>query len=165
MRAISLWQPWASLYVGLYNGPQYTPGPKKWETRHWPTNYRGWLVIHAAQKRVSAFELGADLVALTHARGFDRLAYGALLGAVYLDHCQHIDRILADHLAATDPDSLVCGNWAAGRFAWRRSAAVCLREPIPYRGRQGFFAVPNEALPDEFLERLVSAGWDPARAP
>lgn len=41
MRAISLWQPWASLVV---------LGAKKIETRHWSTNYRGPLLIHAAKR-------------------------------------------------------------------------------------------------------------------
>lgn len=150
MRAVSLWQPWASLYVGEVG----KPGPKRWETRHWPTHYRGWLLIHAAQRKVTLRELGPELVALACLRGFDRVPYGALLGAVYLDHCQHIDRILTEHLAETDPDSLTCGNWANGRWAWRRSAAVPMLEPISYRGQQGFFEVPDEVLPAEFLERV-----------
>lgn len=157
MKAISLWQPWASLYVGQYVGAVHFPGPKKWETRHWPTTYRGWLVIHAAQKRASFAELGGELVALASARGFDRVPYGALVGAVYLDHCQHIDLILADHLRDTDPDSLVCGNWAAGRFAWRRAEAVPLLEPIAWKGQQGFFDVPENDLPHEFLDRIARA--------
>lgn len=153
MRTMTLWQPWASLFVGTLEHP----GPKRYETRSWPTDYRGWLLIHAAIKHLTGAELGAELVAFTHARGFDRVPYGALVGAVYIDHCQHIDRILADHLAATDPDSLVCGNWRAGRWAWRRSAAVPLLEPIPWRGQQGFYQVPDEKLPAEFLERVRAA--------
>jgi hypothetical protein len=40
MKAISLWQPWASLWCS----------PRKiHETRHWPTNNRGWMLVHAAQ--------------------------------------------------------------------------------------------------------------------
>lgn len=42
MRAITLWQPWASA-VAL--------GSKTIETRHWSTNYRGPLAIHAAKRR------------------------------------------------------------------------------------------------------------------
>ena len=43
MRAISLWQPWASV-VAL--------GSKRIETRHWSTGHRGPLAIHAAKRRV-----------------------------------------------------------------------------------------------------------------
>lgn len=153
MRAISLWQPWASLFVGEVG----KPGPKRYETRHWPTDYRGWLVIHAAQKRVTLAELGPELVALSCAAGFDRVPYGALLGAVYLDHCQHVDHILRRHLEETDPHSLTCGNWGNGRFAWRRSEAVPLLEPITYRGQQGFWDVPEAEFPREFLERIARA--------
>lgn len=39
-RALSLTQPWATL-VEI--------GAKKYETRCWRTNYRGWLAIHAAK--------------------------------------------------------------------------------------------------------------------
>lgn len=41
MKAITLWQPWASLIA---------IGAKKYETRSWKTNYRGPIAIHAAKK-------------------------------------------------------------------------------------------------------------------
>lgn len=41
MKAISLWQPWATLI---------STGDKTWETRSWATTYRGPLAIHAAKK-------------------------------------------------------------------------------------------------------------------
>jgi hypothetical protein len=47
MKAISLWQPWASL---LFT----TPRAKLHETRHWPTSYRGLLYIHAAKRPMRA---------------------------------------------------------------------------------------------------------------
>lgn len=42
MKAITMWQPWASLLAC---------GAKKFETRSWATNYRGPIAIHAAAKR------------------------------------------------------------------------------------------------------------------
>ena len=44
VRAISLWQPWATLIAN---------GHKRYETRAWRTAYRGPLLIHAG--------LGADI--------------------------------------------------------------------------------------------------------
>jgi len=41
MKIITLWQPWAAL-VAL--------NLKRYETRSWPTNYRGPLLIHAAKR-------------------------------------------------------------------------------------------------------------------
>ena len=40
MRALSLWQPWASLIADER---------KKIETRHWPMHYRGPLAIHGTK--------------------------------------------------------------------------------------------------------------------
>lgn len=39
MKALTIWQPWASLLVS---------GQKKYETRSWATAYRGPIAIHAA---------------------------------------------------------------------------------------------------------------------
>jgi len=44
MKAITLWQPWASLLAC---------GAKKYETRSWATSYRGPIAIHAATARPS----------------------------------------------------------------------------------------------------------------
>src|ERR1700686_4960464 len=44
MKAISLWQPWASLWCSTR---------KVHETRRWPTSHHGWLAVHAAKKLVS----------------------------------------------------------------------------------------------------------------
>lgn len=153
MRAISLWQPWASLFVGRVG----KPGPKRFETRHWPTHYRGWLLIHAAQRKVPLAEIGPELLEVCTRHGYTSVPHGALLGAVLIDHCQHIDKFFADQLRADDRDSIIAGDFRAGRFAWRRSAAVALLEPIPYRGQQGFFEVPEATLPLDFFERLRAA--------
>lgn len=45
MKAITLWQPWASLLAC---------GAKQYETRSWATNYRGPIAIHAAAKSISS---------------------------------------------------------------------------------------------------------------
>ena len=44
MKAITLWQPWASLLAC---------GAKEYETRSWATSYRGPIAIHAAAKKPS----------------------------------------------------------------------------------------------------------------
>ena len=43
MKALTIWQPWASLLVS---------GQKKYETRSWATDYRGPIAIHAAMRPV-----------------------------------------------------------------------------------------------------------------
>lgn len=47
MKALTVWQPWASL-VAL--------GKKRIETRSWSTSYRGRLLIHAAKREPSEIE-------------------------------------------------------------------------------------------------------------
>lgn len=49
MKALTLWQPWASL-IAL--------GVKTIETRGWSTNYRGPLAIHAAKRPPKAADVG-----------------------------------------------------------------------------------------------------------
>lgn len=58
---LSLWQPWASLMAA---------GAKKIETRHWPTNYRGLVAIHAAKK------WDEDLAEITTGRRFMNALFG-----------------------------------------------------------------------------------------
>src|SRR5262245_48292663 len=87
IRAISLWQPWASAVV--CDG-------KRIETRHWPTNYRGLLLIHAATRCVRAemlrfawdycWQAALGPVVLpfveNQTRFRDCLPFGAIVGAV-----------------------------------------------------------------------------------
>ena len=81
MKAISLWQPWASAMA---------LGMKKIETRHWPTCYRGPLLIHAAKKIIQWPSI--DIQSL-----FDGIAFqpsdlprGVLLCRVDLVDCKMI---------------------------------------------------------------------------
>ena len=48
------------------------------------------------------------------------------------------------HLTEDDRE---CGNFSEGRFAWQADKFELFDEPIPYRGAQGFFDVPFNALP------------------
>ena len=136
MKAISLWQPWASLWAS---------GRKVHETRHWPTPYRGALAIHAAKRVEPIGSISPELVAvLGDEFGQDwraHLPYGAIVGTCNLVAC-----------IATGPnfpaslDDEAAGNWADGRFAWRGTEFRLLKRPIPWKGRQGFFTVPDNIL-------------------
>lgn len=85
--AITLWQPWASLVAC---------GAKTWETRGWPTKYRGPLRIHASAKvpadwlAVGGWSVyrAADAVrALDRMGGWHVLPLGALMATVNLVDC------------------------------------------------------------------------------
>ena len=130
MKAISLWQPWASLWVA---------GPKMHETRHWSTKHRGWLLVHAA-KRIER-DLDQQLLSLVvrlYGQNWARiLPTGALLGSVKLWNCK-----LTEKTIPVDHDDRICGNWDPGRYAWRAVEFISWDVPIPFRGRQGLFEVP-----------------------
>jgi len=145
MKAISLWQPWASLVV---------IGAKTWETRSWDTNYRGPLAIHAAKRWTPAQR---DLIAqepfklaLTTA-GIYELPLGKVVGKVELTFTTqspangmiwlpHMDKPFVMH----EPEQSF-GDFSKGRFAWLLENPECLGAPVPERGRQRFwtFAYPQ----------------------
>ena len=52
MKAISLWQPWASLWCSRR---------KVHETRHWRCSHRGWPLVHAGKHFEKTFELDDPL--------------------------------------------------------------------------------------------------------
>ena len=136
MKAISLWQPWASLWIS---------DPKVHETRHWPTSYRGWLVVHAAKRRID--DLSGDRLdeicdgIWGHHWGLE-LPRGALIGAVKLVSCIRMNKT-----APASEDDEECGDWSDERYAWRRDQFKVFDQPIPYRGQQGMFVVPDNLLP------------------
>jgi hypothetical protein len=165
MKALSLWQPWASPCV---------TGAKGIETRGWPTRYRGPLLIHAA-KRFDPSEIselatqplwsGAlwDAVGGRSIEGMgdelrQLLPFGALLGVVELVDCRPVESFPHDEIGAIRrPASKVAsaryfwterdmGNYAPGRFGWVLASPRRFATPIPYRGAQGLFDVPADVV-------------------
>ncbi len=151
MKAISLWQPWASLWMS----------PSKiHETRHWATPHRGPLLVHAAKKFVKDVDEQLDDILTGEFGGHwgMELPTGALLGYVYIDAVLPTN-VVYDGRACRDPASLsedeaidvACGDFSEGRFAWHRTPIVRLfAEPIPYRGRQSIFDVPDDLINRNF---------------
>jgi activating signal cointegrator 1 len=137
MRAISLWQPWASLWCSE---------DKEHETRHWSTAYRGPLLVHAAQKLVSKCGLELDDIVIARFGPHWRttLPRGAIIGKVALINCVPTETMPASHQRTNDYQ---CGDFSPRRFAWRRTNYRLFEAPIPYRGRQSFFDVPDSILP------------------
>jgi hypothetical protein len=144
MKAISLWQPWASLVV---------LGAKKIETRHWTTNYRGPLLIHAAKRK--DYEEFSDLVRHWYVHGIDvwdilgiekpvvlkhavdSLPHGAIIGQVDLVDCKPVESFELS-LSLQEHEF---GNYADGRFGWILDNPKPFAVAVPYKGSQGFFEV------------------------
>lgn len=132
MKAITLWQPWATLIV---------LGLKQYETRSWSTSYRGDLVIHAAS-RVPRPEEISTWIAGTLGRfnylPLSRLPLGVGLCVVRLVDVVPTKTVL--ELAKTDKriavDEIEFGDYSSGRFAWKLADVRPFPEPIKARGYQ-----------------------------
>lgn len=137
MKAITLYQPWASLWL---------TDAKRTETRPRRTNHVGPLLVHAGKKVVTDPDvLGDDLIEiivdLFGPDWADTLPRGALIGIVDL-----IGYARTEEFVGTERDR-VCGDHRPGRFAWiRRDGIRLIEKPIPWRGCQAMFDVPDEEL-------------------
>lgn len=136
MKAISLWQPWASA-IAL--------GIKKNETRKWRTNYLGEIAIHAALKETA--ELRAIFDGLLHDHpeieaafkfakqdDFHSLPFGSVVAVAtiqssgdifFYSGCSKVERAL--------------GDYSEGRFGWSLKEVKLLKQPVPCAGRQQMF--------------------------
>ena len=146
IKAISLHQPWASLI---------TRGLKQFETRSWPTNYRGKLVICAAKKNSKqqqsqyetlACSLGIDLAQ----QPWDSLPLGMAIAVCDLTDCIEMTQ---DFIAEQSETERCCGHWEPGRFAWKLDNVQSLPLPVPIKGKQGLWTIPH----DEFEQWLQSS--------
>ena len=132
MKAISLWQPWASA-IAL--------GYKHVETRHWSTTYRGPLAIHAA---IRWTQEQRDFAAGERALG--RLPKMVPLGAIVAT-CHLVDVRPTDELKFTvSAIERIYGNYDSGRYGWVLEDITPLDDPIAFKGKQGFFNVPNKVF-------------------
>lgn len=133
MKAISLWQSWASFMV---------LGLKENETRNWKTGYRGDLLIHAAKKMIyppRPLRIILDSMDLN----LKHLPRGCIIGQVRLIDCKAITDRNMPNQNDVERD---LGDYTPGRFMWITKCPKQLKEPVPFRGRQGFFNVPDEVL-------------------
>jgi activating signal cointegrator 1 len=127
MRAISLWQPWASaIPMGL----------KMFETRGWKTNYRGPLIVHAAKRMTS--EQKTFIMA-------NSLPYNLPLGNI-VAICELTGIFETEFLTKVISDTeRTFGDYAPGRYGWLLENIRPIG-PIPFKGGQGFFNVPDETI-------------------
>ena len=147
MKAISIWQPHASLILS---------GAQLYETRSWsaPRHLIGQRIwIHAAKAIDDLIEIAsyyrniqngceADEYLETFRSGlvdagFKNVAdipLGCIIGSVLLEQSIPTTEVVS---------SEEFGNFSSGRFAWKMSFPVLLPRPIPFRGQQGFFEGPE----------------------
>lgn len=147
MKAISLWQPWASL-VAL--------GEKKWETRCRPFSHRGPIAIHAAKNKDAAILYGrCDPYKSALARhgivDWCELPLGVIVAVADLTEVVTTTEWLRKYCKTpTDrkADKEYCfGDYAPDRFAWHLENVRRLETPIPFRGGQFIFEIPDLLIP------------------
>lgn len=157
MKAITIWQPWASLLAC---------GEKRYETRGWATKYRGPIAIHAAARdpmRIPHSEELEKFSAITAIGLWNQLPRGAVIATAELVNVWHIvwnpgpdvdaarkipvgaESLTLDKHAPDFGDyfvpsemELAFGDWTPGRYAWEL-ANVKPIAPVLAKGKQGLW--------------------------
>ena len=158
MRAVTIWQPWATLILC---------GIKLYETRSWPTDYRGPLVITAAKRweddQAQLLEPIAQMIE-THRPAFlhdmsraqkelwfasieDTL--GRALGVVNLTDCKRMQ-------CSGDQLENYLGNFGPGRFGWKCETPTAFDSPLQCTGKQGLW-IPSERLAEQARQLISEA--------
>jgi hypothetical protein len=141
-RALSLWQPWASLVIA---------GVKRIETRCWPTSYRGKLAIQASvnvpklareevmnspQLRASTRMVARDLYGkelLDIEELMVSLPRGMVLGTVEL---LDVVRMTEGNMPAEGSVERALGDYQEGRYMWMLGKVERFERPVPAKGGQ-----------------------------
>lgn len=141
MKALSLWQPWASLMA---------LGVKRIETRGWYMAHRGPLAIHATSSwdvratrflRGGSYEAGLirELLEERGIRSWIDLPLGAVVCTVEVVDCLATQVLLAnDQVNKTE---LACGDFRPGRYGIVTANVAAFDRPISAKGRQGLWDV------------------------
>ncbi len=153
MKAITLYEPWASLF-----GPM---NEKEFETRSWPTDYRGWLAVHASKNAEYLYlctqEPFRSVLAKRGLRPGDLKKHlGCILAVGKLVDCMPTRNVRSQ----LTPQEAALGDFSNGRYAWKRGLMIPLPEPIPVRGMQRLWDVPPEVVQNirEQVKAMRSTG-------
>jgi hypothetical protein len=133
MKALTICQPYAALIVL----PDDDDRAKRVENRTWETLYRGRLLIHAGKSRqwLIGGNYGLDVAAMP---------FGAIVGVCNVVDCFHV---FNSYESAVRRRPWLAGHQhVEGPFCWVLSEVRAFTSPIPYRGAQGLFNVPDEVV-------------------
>lgn len=138
MKAITLWQPWATLLAC---------GAKQYETRSWATKYRGPIAIHASIK--TGIKVSPEFAKVVD-EYCSKFPLGYIIATAELVDCHKIVRYGGRGMSSDGPgwletedgiylpteQELLFGDWTPGRYAWEVVNVKMLPEPIPAKGHQ-----------------------------
>lgn len=135
MKAITIYQPWATLIA---------IGAKKFETRSWPTRYRGQLAIHAGKKNeeVACQEVPIRKALEEYGYNVFNLPTGAIIVEL-VDCLKSVDTWtdgyeLEGRRLVYSPE-YEFGDFTPGRYAWELTDVKLLPQPVPAKGQQGLW--------------------------
>ena len=149
MKALPLWQPWATL-VAI--------GAKRVETRAYPPErlglYRGQrIAIHATKTEselgVCAREPFLSVLKDAGLRiplGPQSFPLGGIVATAVLDRAAEITPESAARLEREKPQEFAFGDYTPGRWAWVLRDVTEVDPFVPVRGSQGTFDVPDNLL-------------------
>ena len=150
LTAITLHQPWASLVA---------KGCKQYETRDWPTSYRGPIIIHAGRKPKGKQELREHDKVLVSFKDLlnEDCPYSAVVAIAELTD---VILMTEEFINQQYPTELRCGNWQIGRYAFKLENIRAIA-PIPATGKQGLWKWNQEAAGFNSLEIYPLEPWNP----
>jgi hypothetical protein len=145
IKAITLFQPWASLVA---------MGEKRIETRSWSTRYRGPLAIHAGMNSMHMNVIMEH--PFSDVFGDNRMfPFGAVVAVCKLVDCVPTARIIKGLFIACElgfpyfflglrklvlvQHEFAFGDYSPGRYAWILDEVEMLPEPISAKGMLGLW--------------------------
>lgn len=132
MKALTLWQPYAGAIAQRL---------KHFETRSWPTKYRGLILIHASVK-----PLTNERIQLAERYHIDTTPKGEIVAIARLDDCI---LMTPEFIQQQSPTELALGDWRVGRYAWQLSDIRRPPAPIKISGKQGLWTFYGSPLNDK----------------
>lgn len=143
MKAVTLYQPYASFVIA---------GIKQNETRPRVWYHTGPLAIHSAQALVwwweELWKIPEVMAAIKRSGLPTRIEdypFGCVLGTVTAGEMVKTD-YTPSSIAQLSLLERAVGNYDCGRYWWPLSNPQPLANPLPWRGHQGLWNIPDSAL-------------------
>lgn len=161
MKAISIHQPFASLIVDY---PEWIPANwprKRVENRTWASPYVGVPVLIHASKTTATL----DRLPLRYPMALrEVMPFGALVGTAVVTACIRYDlgksfdfvgkATLAKRLDLAKFAWVNGHPHSEGPICWVLEDVQRFRQPIPYKGAQGFFDVPTHLVIEQITKAM-----------
>lgn len=161
MKAISIHQPFASLIVDdLSRIPANWPR-KRVENRAWASPYVGMQILIHASKTTTTL----DRLPLRYPMALrEVMPFGALVGTAVISACIRYDlgksfdfvgkATLAKRLDLAKFAWVNGHPHSEGPICWVLEDVQRFRQPIPYKGAQGFFDVPTHLVIEQITKAM-----------